>query len=141
MRSGRIHARMGLALWDSKKIRLNILSGVFKGALDDGPQIILAPKCHLKRHLTTIIYACYAKLHSCIFACDAVNLMVSCSLFVFMQKIIFTVEKNHTNCCNQSCSFWLKYQSDFLWVGIRPDPTGGAYNPPQTLQLYLGAYF
>ena len=67
------------------------------------------------------------------FACDAFNLMVSCSLLVFMQKIKFTVTKIYKNCCNQSCCFWLRYQPNRLAAGALPQtPLGELTALPQT---------
>ena len=63
----------------------------------------------------------------------ATNLMVSCSLLVFMQKITFTVTKIHKNCFNQSCCFWLRYQPNRLAAGASPQtPLGELTALPQT---------
>ena len=44
-------------------------------------------------------------VYSCIFACDAVNLMVSCSLLVFMQKIILLLRKFTKIVANRAAPF------------------------------------
>jgi len=89
---------------------------------------LFAPKCHLKRRLTTFLYASYAKLHLCIFAWDAVDLWYQVYfLLVSGQTIIFTVKKIHENCC----LFWLRYQPNRL--------VAGAYSaPPDPLVVYRG---
>jgi len=66
--------------------------------------------------------------------------MVSCSLFVFMQQIIFTVKKIHKNCCKQSCSFLAQLSTkSFSGWGFASDPTPGAYDTsPDPLAVFRG---
>jgi len=73
-------------------------------------------------------------MHSCIFfACDAVNLMVSCSLLVFMQKIIFTVKEVHQKLLQTQLLFLAQISTkSFGSWGFAPDPIGEAYSTPQT---------
>ena len=49
------------------------------------------------------------------------------------RKFKFILMKMHTNCCHQSCSFWLICTKSFVGWGFAPDPNGGAYSAPQTL--------
>jgi len=61
-------------------------------------------------------------MYSCIFACDAVNLMVSCSLLVFMQKNIFSVKKNHKKLLQAECFLGSDINQIVRWLGhcLRP---------------------
>jgi len=55
---------------------------------------------------------------------------------VFVQKFKFILMKMHKNCCHQSCSFLDQICTEsFVGWGFAPNPTGGAYSAPQTLQL------
>jgi len=126
-------------------------------------QNFLAPKCRLKRHRTrswqiqlgtdrpTQGYAdsfpCpefdipnvfLTKMYSCILhvivACDAVSLMASCSLLVFMQKIIFTVKKIHKIVRSRAALFGSDINQSLGSWDFAPDPTGGAYSTPPDLE-------
>jgi len=65
--------------------------------------------------------------------------MVSCSLLVCMQNVIFTVNKIYTNCCKQAAFLVLISNKSFGGWGFAPDPMGGAYSaPPDPLAVFRG---
>jgi len=98
--------------------KLHTDTGIFKGRLGDATppppkKKTFAIKCHLKRRLTgrgsswkqtdlhkatlilftaqNLLYQMFFKQNVLVyfFACDAINLMVSCSLLAFMQKLFY----------------------------------------------------
>jgi len=120
------------------------------------PKKHLAPKCHLKRHLTgswqsTLIRffslpeICYTKcfltkMYSCIFASDAINLMVSCSLLVLYRKLLLVLRKSTKTVTSRAALFGSDINSkSFGGWGFTIDPAGGAYStPPDLLAVFMG---
>jgi len=74
-------------------------------------------------------------VHSCIFACDAVNLILSCSLLVFMIKSFLLLTKSTQIVAAQSCTFGSDINQIVRRLELRPIPYSA---PPYPLAVFKG---